>query len=263
MERRILGRAARGGWGGLWRAGIYLVVLTGVALAVTGCETNAQRSARLEKAAREQRLAHPTETQKGVTVTREDPRIKVLEAVILHSEGGTAAVVALKNTSGTPLRDAPIAVTATGVGGATLYTNNAPGLEPSLVSVPLLAPHAQTVWVDDQVQAASTPTAVKARVGSALTLSGTPPQLSVSGVHSVENPSGGTGEEGTVVNRSRVSQQQLVIYVVARRAGRVVAAGRAVLPEVAAGGNVSFQVFPIGNPAGAKLEVSAPPTTFG
>jgi hypothetical protein len=129
--------------------------------------------------------------------------------------------------------------------------------------VALLKPGVRTVWVDDQVQTTGTASAASARVGDAPAVSGEVPLLSVQGVHSFEDPSNGMGEEGTVSNRSRVSQQQLVVYVVARRAGRVVAAGRAVLPEAKAGASTPFQVFLIGSTAGAKLEVSAPPTTLG
>jgi hypothetical protein len=41
------------------------------------------------------------------------------------------------------------------------------------------------------------------------------------------------------------------------------AAGRAVLPEVSAGASLPFQAFLQGNPSGARLEASAPATTFG
>jgi hypothetical protein len=47
------------------------------------------------------------------------------------------------------------------------------------------------------------------------------------------------------------------------RGGRIVAAGRAVLPEVGAGQRAPFQVFFIGSPQGAQLQASAPPTTLG
>lgn len=93
--------------------------------------------------------------------------------------------------------------------------------------------------------------------------SGEPPQLSVRGVHVFEDPSNGVGEEGTVRNPSKVTQQKLVVYAVGRRAGRIVAAGRAVLPEVPAGGSVPFQVFFIGDPRGTQLQVSAPASTLG
>jgi hypothetical protein len=92
-------------------------------------------------------------------------------------------------------------------------------------------------------------------------MSGTPPRVSVGGVHTFADPTNGVGVEGTVTNSSKVAQQKLVVYVVARRGGRIVAAGRAVLPEVPAARGTPFQVFCIGSPQGAQLEASAPPTT--
>jgi hypothetical protein len=233
------------------------------ALALSGCETNAQRSAKLEKAARAERLAHPEAAQKGVTVTRESPRVKVLGTDVVHDENGIAAIVLLRNTSSKPLRNAPIAITVNDAKGATLYQNNSPGLDTALVSVALLKPRVTTLWVDDQIQAAGVPAKVNARVGEAPTASGALPQVSVSGLHTFADPSNGLGAEGTVTNSSKVAQQKLVMYVVARRGANVVAAGRAVLPEVGAGRRATFQVFFIGSPRGAKLEASAPPTTVG
>jgi hypothetical protein len=228
-------------------------------LALSGCETNAEKSAKLEKIAHSHVLAR----QVGLTVGRQNPSVKVVEAVAVHDANGTAAVVTLRNVSSTPLHNAPLAISVTGTGGAVLYQNNEPGLDSTLTSVPLLEPGAQTVWVDDQVEAASAPTGVSARVGQAPAATGQLPRLSVQGVHPFEEPGSGEGEEGTVVNHSTVTQQKLVVYAVGRRAGRVVAAGRAVLPEVPAHQSTSFQLFFIGNPKGAKLEVSAPPSTLG
>jgi hypothetical protein len=51
--------------------------------------------------------------------------------------------------------------------------------------------------------------------------------------------------------------------VLARKDGKIVAAGRAVLAEVKPGASVPFQAFFVGDAKGAKLEVSAPPTTSG
>jgi hypothetical protein len=228
-------------------------------LALSGCETNAEKSAKLEKIAHSHVLAR----QVGLTVGRQNPAVKVVEAVAVHDANGTAAVVTLRNVSSMPLRDAPIAITVTGAGGAVLSQNNTPGLDSTLTSVPLLEPGAQTVWVDDQVEVSSAPAGVTARVGQAPAASGQLPQLSVEGVHAFEEPGSGEGAEGMVVNHSTVTQQELVVYAVGRRDGRVVAAGRAVLPEVQAGQSTSFQLFFIGNPKGAKLEVSVPPSTLG
>jgi hypothetical protein len=84
----------------------------------------------------------------------------------------------------------------------------------------------------------------------------------VQDVHASEESGTGAGAAGTVRNRSNVTQRSLVVYGLAVRSGRIVAAGRAVLPEVAAGASVPFQAFLVGAPTGARLEASAPPTTF-
>jgi hypothetical protein len=241
---------------------LRLVTLTYIALAMSGCETNAQRSAQLEKTVLRERRLHPLAAQTGVSVTRENPRVRVLGAVAMKGANGTAAVVTLRNVSATALRDAPIAITVTGKDGGTLYRNDAAGLDGTLVSVALLRPGAETVWVDDQVQAAEAPTRVSALVGEATAAPGALPTLSVSGVRAGEE-AGSEVVEGTVRNRSGVAQRQLVVYVVGRRGGRIVAAGRALLAEVGAGQSASFQVFPIGSARGAALEASAPATTLG
>lgn len=286
--KKSRGGAPQGGPAGRVVATV-LVALAG-ALGASSCETNAQRSARLEK----ERLAHPLAVQRGISVKRENPNVRVLQSAVVHDENGVAVVVRLRDTGTRALHDAPIAIAVSTKGGAKLYENNAPGLDSTLVSVPLLEPGREAVWVDDQIPAtAAAPAKVSARVGEPAGPSereGQPgganerpggpaktsgqsgqgassnegvPTLSVRGVHLFEDPSNGVGEEGTVLNPSKVTQQKLVVYAVGRRGGRVVAAGRAVLPEVPAGGSVPFQVFFIGDPRGTQLQVSAPTTTFG
>ena len=228
-------------------------------LALGGCESNEQRSAQL---ARQAKLTHRAPAQKGLSVGRESPYVKLLGTTILHDENGIAAVVTLRNDSSRTLRDVPIAITLHEPGGRTLYQNDLPGLSPPLTHAPLLLPGQSFEWIDDQIEGSGTPGALSARIGEAASLRGTMPRIDVTGVHLFDDPTSGTGAEGTVVDRSAVAQQELVVFAIARRAGRIVAAGRAILPNVAAGSSVPFQVFFIGNPKGASLELSAPPTTF-
>jgi hypothetical protein len=240
------------------RCAAALVLL---ALTLTGCESNIERSAALAKLAH-----HVTQAQTGLVVTHENPDVKVLATAVLHDANGTAAVVSLRNDSSAPLRDVPIAITLHSPSGGTLYQNNAPGLSTPLVSAPLLAPGRQFDWVDDQVQASGTLGALSVRVGESPTAGGTRaggiPSLSVQGVHLSEEAAGGSSAEGTVVNHSTVAQQELVIFAVGRRDGKIVAAGRAVVPNLPAHSSASFQAFFIGDPKGASLQLSAPPTTL-
>lgn len=228
-----------------------------MALAMCGCESNEQRSAQLEKQAHHVSLA-----QQGVSVTHASRAVKVLQSTVLRGSEANAVVVMLRNDSPSALRDAPIQITVRDAKGATLYENNVQGLEGSLTHVALLEPGAETAWVDDQVQLSGTPASVSALVGEGTRAPSRVPQLTISGTHRVEEPSVGVGVGGTVTNRSSVTQQSLVVYAVARRGSRIVAAGRAELSEAAAGAGTSFQAFFIGNPSGAQIQTSAPATTF-
>ncbi len=240
------------------------VALLLCALALSGCESSQEKSARIEKQVKLEEPQHPVSVVRGLTIAHASTQVKVLATQVLHSAEGTAAVVTVRNVSAHALRDIPIAITVKDAAGHTLFQNNAPGLEAALTSVPLLAPHEQFTWIDDQVQATGsggTPKTVSALVGEAQAASTSAPRIDLSEVHATEE-AGGAGAAGTVHNTSGVAQRNLVVYAVARRGGQIVAAGRSVLSEVAAHSSSPFQVLFIGSAAGAKLEVSAPPSTL-
>lgn len=234
-----------------------------LALALSGCESSQEKSAQLEREAQKNGSAHGS-TQQGLKITHPSTKVKVLATGVVRGSETDAVVVVLHNTSASTLRDVPVAITVRDSRGATVYSNDVPGLASTLVEVQLLAPHATLSWIDDQVQASGgVPSSVAARIGEAPTGTGTPPPVSVSGTHVVEEAGSAAALEGNVVNSSQVPQQELVVYAVARQGGRVVAAGRAVLPQLPAARPTHFQLFFVGSPKGAKLEVSAPATTLG
>jgi hypothetical protein len=235
------------------------------ALALSGCETTAEKSAKLEKAALARQRASggvPGSAGKGLTITTPSKAIRVVAASALRDSEGAAAVVTLRNDSAAAVRDVPIEVTVRDAHGATVYSNATAGLSPTLTTVAYVPAHGQLDWVDDQVQASSPPAAALARVGEGSPAPGGAPALAISGTRLFEDPTNGLGAEGTIANRSTVTQRELVIYVVGRRGASVVAAGRAVLPQLAAGASTRFQVFFIGSPQGARLQVYAPPSTL-
>ncbi len=238
-----------------WAAALVPAMLA--ALALSGCETTQEESAKLEKTAKHFALAH-----RGLTITHASTVARVLDATVVRSSEGAAAAVTVSNSSSHTLGATPIAITVKGAHGQTLYQNNAPGLEAGLTQISSLPAHGSVTWVDDQLPRLGEPASVSAVVGEAPVASGAQPRMiEVAGVHLAE---ASTGEiSGTVRNRSGVTQQHLVVYVLARRAGTIVAAGRAVLAEAPAGAAVPFQAFLVGPPAGARLEASAPPSTFG
>jgi hypothetical protein len=237
--------------------GLLALALT---LALAGCETTAEQSARLEREAA--RGGASAARGGGLSIARESRLVEVVQETVLHSPEGSAVVLRLRNRSGTALRDVPLAVTVRDARGAVLYTNSTPGLARTLVSAPLLGAHGELTWIDDQVQGAGAPVSVSAKVGEAPAFSGPIPRIAVEGAHLVEDPSNGLGAEGTVANRSGVVQRELVVYALAERAGRIVAAGRAVLAQAPAGASTRFQVFFIGDPRGARLRFDAPASTL-
>lgn len=239
---------------------LLALALTGC---LTGCETTAEQSAKLERAAKREQAKHPGLDQKGLSITRESTVVKVIDTTVVHGSEGDAAVITLRSSSPHALTEVPIEITVKGAHGQTLYANNTGGLETALVAVPSIPPHGQVEWIDDQVAASEEATSVSARVGEGVSGGTSMPSLAVTGVHLAEGSPTGPAASGTVVNRSTVAQPKLVIYAVGRRAGKIVAAGRALLPELGAGGSSYFQVFFVGNPQGAQLEVTAAPTVLG
>jgi hypothetical protein len=241
------------------------VALALAALALTGCETTAEKSAKLERAAKQQALRAGGRTvERGLSITHPSTRIAVGARTVLAGTEGAAAVVTLHNLSAETLRDIPIEITVEDSRGKTVYTNEVPGLATALVSVPLLAAHGTTRWIDDQIQpSGGTPASVRVEIGEGRPSTGATPRLSVVGAHLFDDPTSGSGAEGSVANHSRVAQQELVVYGFAMRAGKVVAAGRALLAQSPAQSSTHFQLYFIGDPRGAQLHFETPPTTLG
>ncbi len=229
-----------------------------MAVVLCGCQSTQERSADLQRQAKHDVLA-----AQSAAVTKESPSIKVMQSNVIHSSSGTAVVVTLRNTSTHTLENAPIEVTVRDTHGNVLYQNNASGLEPSLSTVSLLRPGQETIWVDDQVTASGVPASASALVGEGTQASGSIPQLSIAGTHLSAEAGAEATLSGSVTNHSQTAQQNLVVYAIARRGVKIVAAGRAVLPEVPPKGtNVSFQIYFVGDPSGAQIQTSAPASSF-
>jgi hypothetical protein len=237
----------------LRQAGLLLL-----ALVLTGCETTAQKSAMLERAALKK--AHGVAKVTGLKIHGRSRSIEIVDSTILHSPEGTAAVVTLRNRSLGAVGDSPLQISVRTNNGSIIYSNDVSGLAHSLVSAPLIPPHGEITWVDDQVQSPSTPASVNAMVGEGHTLTGPVPRIDIEGGKLVRE-AGSESAEGTAINRSGVEQRELSVYAIARRSGRTVAAGRAVLPTLAAHASARFQIYFIGDPAGARLQLSAPATS--
>jgi hypothetical protein len=229
-----------------------------LALVSSGCETTAEKSAKLEKAAK--RIAPVA--QQGLSIAHESSIVKVLSATLVRGTEGTAAVLTLHNSSAQAIRDVPISISLKDAHGATVYTNATPGLAKTLTSLALLPARGDGVWIDDQIPGTSAKR-LATKIGEGTAVNGAVPRLTVREAQLAEDPSGAATVEGTIDNPSRTGQSELVVYALARKDGRIVAAGRAVLASLAPGASAPFQAFFVGTPAGAQLQLSAPPTALG
>jgi hypothetical protein len=228
------------------------------AVSLAGCETTAEKSAKLEKAAK--RVA-PVQ-QQGLSIAHASKIVKVQSATLVHGTEGTAAVLRLHNSSAKAIREVPISISLKDAQGATVYTNATPGLAKTLTSLALLPAHGDGVWIDDQIPGTSAKS-VTTKVGEGVPVSGATPRLTISETQLTKDPSGAATVEGTIKNSSSTAQSELIVYALASNGGHAVAAGRAVLASLAPGASAPFQAFFVGNPAGAHLQLSVPPTALG
>jgi hypothetical protein len=229
-----------------------------LAFSLTGCETTAEKSAKLEKAAK--RVA-PVQ-QQGLSIAHVSSVVRVQSATLVHGTEGTAAVLTLHNSSAKAIREVPISISLKDAHGATVYTNSTPGLAKTLTSLALLPAHGDGVWIDDQIPGTSAKS-LATKVGEGATVSGAAPRLTIGETQLTKDPSGAATVEGTIKNSSSTAQSELIVYALARKGERVVAAGRAVLASLAPGASAPFQAFFVGSPAGGRLQLSAPPTALG
>jgi hypothetical protein len=236
-----------------------------LALALAGCESSQEKNAKLEKAAKPLEaaaLAKSAAAERARRITHASTKVAVTGVTLLHSSEGLATVVTLHNKGASALREVPIKVTVSDAHHRRLYTNATPGQAVLLVSAAYIPAHGTLQWIDDQIPPEAGATSATALVGEAPAASAHAPILAVQGAHMTEDPSSGPGAEGQVVNHSAVSQHELVVYAVAERGSKIVAAGRAVVPEAAASTSTRFQLFFIGEPQGAHLVIAAPPSTL-
>jgi hypothetical protein len=235
--------------------------LAALALAgLSACESTQSRSAELEEKGAKTLLA-----SSGPKIGKESGVVKVTSASVLSDENGSAVVIGLHNDSGRDLADVPILIEVLDAGGKSVYSNEIPGIEPALAAVPYIPANGEVDWVNDQVLTAGKPKSVKTRVGAGSgSFSGPLPEIDVSAPRLSGDPVSGIEATGDVVNRSGEEQGRLLLYVVARDGGRVVAAGRGAIEHLKASTKpLHYDVFFIGDPRGASLEVSTFPTLPG
>jgi hypothetical protein len=232
-------------------------------LAVTGlggCESTQSRSAELEKEGESALVV-----DQGLKVRKESTDVTATSSTLLTDAYGSAVVVSLHNSSGNNLVNVPILIDVLDAKGKSVYRNDIPGIEPALAAVPYIPAGGDVQWVNDQVQTTGKPKSVKVKVGaSSDSYSGPIPDIEVSKPTVEGDPVSGIEAEGTVVNRTGEDQERLLLYAIATSGGRVVAAGRGAIEHLKGTTKpLHYNIFFIGDPKGADVEVTQYPTLPG
>jgi hypothetical protein len=237
-------------------ATLAVALLTPAILA--GCESTQEKSAKLE--AEGASLAKVEKIKIGAA----NQAIEVTGKTLLTDQYGTALVVGLKNASPEAQVDVPIAVNVKNAKGKSIYKNNIEGLEHGLVKIPMVMGQEETWWVNDQVLITQKAKSADVTIGkSEESFPRDIPEIEVSEPTLEVDPVSGINVTGEVINKSQVEQIDLLIYAVATKGGKVVAAGRGLIPKLKTDGKPEFyNVYFIGDPRGADIEVFAPPSTF-
>jgi hypothetical protein len=224
-------------------------------VAVSACENTEQESAKLGREGQQLVAASG-----GLKLGAVNHSVRVSDVTLLASSGRIAVAVRLTGTSTRPQARVPVLVEVAGAGGKQLYTNGTGGLEASLQQMSVLRPGQPAWWVDDQVLASQSASGVKVRAGTGRTLRAAlaAPKLSATGVQ-VAQQAGLSVLRGTLVNRSSTAASKVPVYAVALAGKRVVAAGRAAV-TVLGRSTSSFEIFLVGKPAGARLELTIAPS---
>ena len=241
---------------GTLRLGLLVLGMGLLAGSLSACESTQDESARIGREG-SHRTSAPTSLKLGAA----NREVRVSDTTVLSSGGRSAVAAKLTSTAASSQADIPLLLTVTGTTGKSVYSNQAGGLEASLQRMALLRAHQSGWWVDDQVLTSQTAKAATVRVGTGRRVVGASVALRTRGVSTSEQ-GGISVVSGTVVNGSSTSQSKVPVFAVAQRGGKVIAAGRAVVPELPGrvGASASFQVFLVGNPAGAPIELTAVPT---
>ena len=228
------------------------------ALALAGCQTTQDKAKAVQERAADLQAA-----QVPLTIPKPNKDVQVIDQTIISDENGSAVAVEARNTTSRTLVGVPILIDVRDAQGKPVFKNDAFGLDFALNHIPLMKPGETVTWVNDQILSSGEPTSVKATVGQPDSVD--PPQIpriAVSEPRLHDDPSG-VEVEGSVTNQSQLDQRKLVLFAVARRGGEIIAAGRGQVKNLRAEKrSFSYNIFFIGDPQGADVEIEAPPTTF-
>jgi len=228
-------------------------IAAAAALVLGGCETTQQQSARIGL-----RLGHQSARAGTTRIGARNRVVRVVRTAIVA--GSPAAVaVELTNTSATAQAAIPVLIAARDAKGATVYRNDTRGIQPSLQQLALLPAHTTAWWVDNEVLASGgAATAVTVQVGAA-SATRTVPRVAARDPQASDSFPG-PHVDVTVHSAAAAAQSQLPLYAVAIRAGRVVGAGRALIPSLGGGASATAEIPMTGAVSGATIAITVAPS---
>ena len=232
---------------------LALAVLAAVTL--TSCQSSQDKS-------REIRARAQATAPKPLVISKPNKDVKVVHTTLLHDQNGDAIVAELKNESKQVLVNVPILVDIRDPNGKTVYKNDTAGIDFALNHIAVLQPGETFFWVNDQVTGEGKTAKVTVGQPEAKTPSGPLPELAVS-PPKLQHDFSGANVSGTVTDKSKIDQARLILFAVGRQGGRIVAAGRGQIKALKVGAKPApYNIYFIGNPAGADVQIQAPPTTL-
>lgn len=226
-----------------------------IVLGASGCETTQEQSAKIART-----LGHQSAIAGTTRLGAANRDVRIGREVLLTAAGQSAVALELTNTSTRAQTDFPVLIEVLDAKGRAVYRNNTTGIEPSIQQLALLAPHATAWWVDNEVLASGgVPKTATGQLGAATAQApSTLPSITTEAV-SASDSFPGPHVSATVRNRSTIAQRQLPVYAVALRGGRVVGAGRAIIPSLAPGASAQVQVPMVGSVSESTISLTVAP----
>ncbi|MFN8149890.1 MAG: hypothetical protein U0R24_02025 [Solirubrobacterales bacterium] len=221
-----------------------------------GVTTTQEKDARLEVKA-ERTVFDPKKIELG-----EPPAgVELGATTVLRTKDGSAVAVEVSNETDAPVNDVPLAVGVRTDEGKQ-YLNLEKGSSYFETHVPSLAPGEKTTWVY-----ASRDEIPDGQVFAQLGTPADPPLTVADELPDVEVSQPGKGDdqgriEVEVSNDSDVPQYEMQLYAWAVDGGELRAAGTAKVAKLEGGQTTTVRLKLTGDPGGAPIEVSAPPTIF-
>jgi hypothetical protein len=235
---------------------LRLCAVCAVALGLAACESTEDAAKKISA------KGQAAFNAKGLSVTQTDKALKVTSTTVLTDQNGSAVVIDVRNQGSQTLFQAPISINVMDKGGKTIFKNDSPGLEKDLAHIPLLKPSQTFTWINDQllIDNGGTPAKVTAKIAAGTPTPKTLPSIEVGAVSLQNDQTSGVNASVKVTNKSSITQIHLVLFAVARKGSKIVAAGRAIVQRLLPGKSATLHAYFIGNPAGAQVSVVVPPS---